>query len=121
MKENPTAVVISNAPTPERGLEDLLNQLCFWEQLDALRQKAARSARMPLEAADVSTAPPPEDISRILLVHDKLDPIVPIDDATETLTNWPAARLVTTQGYGHYRLMKNPDVIRYVTEFLRHE
>jgi pimeloyl-ACP methyl ester carboxylesterase len=89
--------------------------------LDALRQKAARSAKMPLEAADVSTAPPPEDLSRILLVHDELDPIVPIDDAKETLHNWPAARLVTTRGYGHYRLMKNPDLIRYVTEFLRHD
>ncbi len=43
MKENPTAVVISNAPTPEGGLEDLLNQLAFWEQLDAFRQKADKA------------------------------------------------------------------------------
>ena len=89
--------------------------------LNALRQKAARSAKMPLEAADVSTTPPPGDVSRVLLAHDELDPIVPFDDAMETLHNWPSARLITTRGYGHYRLMKNPDLIRYITEYLRHQ
>jgi pimeloyl-ACP methyl ester carboxylesterase len=89
--------------------------------LDALRQKAARSAQMPLEAADVSTDTLPDGVVRVLLAHDELDPIVPVDDAMETLQNWPSARLITTRGYGHYRLMKNPDLIKYVTEFIRHE
>jgi len=40
MKDKPIVVVASNSTTPERGLEDLLDQLSFWEQLDALRQKA---------------------------------------------------------------------------------
>jgi len=82
------------------------------------RQMLERTAGLPLHAADVSGTLPPPNIDEILLIHDREDAIVPFSDALETANNWPDAQLLTTNGYGHYRLMKNPDLIRYVADFL---
>lgn len=82
------------------------------------RQMLERSAGLPLHAADVSGTLPPPTIDDVLLVHDREDAIVPFDDALETAHNWPDVHLLATRGYGHYRLMKNPDLIRYVADFL---
>lgn len=85
------------------------------------RQMLERSAGLPLHAADVSGTLPPPRIDEVLLLHDREDAIVPFSDALETAHNWPEAQLLATSGYGHYRLMKNPDLIRYVADFLAGE
>lgn len=59
----------------------------------------------------------PEGGVRILLVHDRQDRQVSWENSLLMVRHWNNAHLVLTDGYGHYRLMKNPDLIRRVAEF----
>ncbi len=72
---------------------------------------------IPLSQAHISKFYPVLDIGQTLLVHDEMDEIVPFNEAESILNQWPDTRLVATSGYGHYKIMKNPDVVERVVNF----
>jgi len=55
----------------------------------------------------------------LLVVHDRDDREVRWDDGAAIAAAWPGARLVTTQGLGHHRIVSDSAVIRQVLDFLR--
>lgn len=56
---------------------------------------------------------------KALLIHDLLDKEIPYGDAQRILSRWQGARLITTEGFGHRRILQTPDVIRHALSFLR--
>ncbi len=57
-------------------------------------------------------------VSEVLVVHDKFDLSVPFDSAEAIFERYDHASMLVTQGYGHYKLMKHPDVIERVVDFV---
>jgi len=55
-----------------------------------------------------------------LVVHDRGDRQTPWADAARLVESLPDARLVTTDGLGHRRILKDAAVVREVLAFLRH-
>jgi len=53
-----------------------------------------------------------------LVVHDRHDPEVPWTDGAAIAAAWPNAELVTTQGLGHRRILRDPEVVTRITGFL---
>jgi pimeloyl-ACP methyl ester carboxylesterase len=51
-------------------------------------------------------------LGNALLVHDRADKEVPFSNAVEIEANWPGARLMATDGYGHHRILIDPAVVR---------
>jgi pimeloyl-ACP methyl ester carboxylesterase len=47
-----------------------------------------------------------------VLIHDRQDPQVDFADGQELAAAWPGGRLIPTEGLGHDRLLRDPDVIR---------
>lgn len=74
--------------------------------------------KFPISEADTSRAELQEQVREVLIVHDEEDAIVPISEAKAIFAAWPNARLLISKGYGHYRLMKNPDLVRYIANFI---
>ncbi|PHN06917.1 alpha/beta fold hydrolase [Flavilitoribacter nigricans] len=72
----------------------------------------------PLPEASLSSLGLQAQIGEALIVHDTDDQAVSLDAARLVAESWPNARMIITEGYGHYRLMKNPDVIRRVADFI---
>ncbi len=68
--------------------------------------------------ADVSKAAAKNYIGELLVVHDEEDQVVPFASGKRIYDHWDNAALLATKGYGHYRLMKNPDLIRRVVDFI---
>jgi pimeloyl-ACP methyl ester carboxylesterase len=66
---------------------------------------------VPAMAGKVATPP-------LLLVHDRLDTETSWADSAAIAQAWPAARLVTTTGLGHRRLLRDPGVVGEVVGFL---
>jgi pimeloyl-ACP methyl ester carboxylesterase len=56
-----------------------------------------------------------------LIVHDLDDRDVPWEEGERYARYWPGARLVTTQGLGHHRIVDAPQVIEASMAFLRGE
>ena len=53
-----------------------------------------------------------------LVVHDRGDRQTPYADAARLVSSLPDARLVTTEGLGHRRILQAPAVVRQVTAFV---
>ncbi|KAA3627162.1 MAG: alpha/beta hydrolase [Bacteroidetes bacterium] len=58
------------------------------------------------------------NIENLLLIHDMNDKVVPFRAAETNFAAFKNSKLVTTQGLGHYLLIKDPKVIHKVTEFI---
>ncbi len=56
-----------------------------------------------------------------LIVHDADDKIIPIDHGYTLVKRFPQGHLVRTQGLGHKRILKDPDVVQKIVEFLEIE
>jgi pimeloyl-ACP methyl ester carboxylesterase len=53
-----------------------------------------------------------------LIVHDWQDSFMPVANATEIARAWAGSRLRLTTGLGHRRLLRDPDVVADVVEFV---
>jgi pimeloyl-ACP methyl ester carboxylesterase len=83
------------------------------------RRLVEEKAGMPLPEASLSHMGLKAKIGEALIVHDTEDKAVSLEAARLVANAWPQARMLVTEGYGHYRLMKNPDVIRRVADFIQ--
>jgi pimeloyl-ACP methyl ester carboxylesterase len=81
----------------KRGLERRFG--IAWKDFDVLAAAATLSA--PL-----------------LVIHDSDDRDVPLTDGTSIAAAWPGARLVTTNGLGHRRIVHDPAVVERAVAFL---
>jgi pimeloyl-ACP methyl ester carboxylesterase len=52
-----------------------------------------------------------------LIVHDVDDPETSWSRASILAGAWPGARLMTTRGLGHYRVVRDPDVVDQIADF----
>ena len=77
-----------------------------------------KKVQQPLENVSVSDAESAVQINETLIVHDKTDHVVPFAEAEKIVNGWESARLLASNGYGHFRLMKNPDIIQRVVDFV---
>jgi pimeloyl-ACP methyl ester carboxylesterase len=72
----------------------------------------------PIEALDVATAYPSAKVGKLLLVHDRFDTVTSLEAAERVVERWDNAHLLITEGYGHFRLAKNRDVIGRIVDFM---
>ena len=53
-----------------------------------------------------------------LIIHDINDEIIPYQHAVEIQNIWPRARIVTTHGLGHSKILKNKSVVEQIIKFI---
>lgn len=82
------------------------------------RRLVEKKVGKSLSEASLSSLGLSARVGEALIVHDTTDQAVSLEAARLVAEAWPHARMLITEGYGHYRLMKNPDVIRRVSEFV---
>lgn len=56
--------------------------------------------------------------SRLLVVHDREDREVPWEHGSSIAEAWPGARLISTEGLGHKRLVNEPAIVRAAVDFV---
>jgi hypothetical protein len=66
---------------------------------------------VPAVAGQIATPP-------LLLVHDRLDSETGWSDSAAIARVWPVARLVTTSGLGHRRILRDPAVVAEAAGFV---
>ena len=55
----------------------------------------------------------------LLVVHDQDDTDVPWQDGKTYAEAWPGARMMTTNGLGHRRILREPSVLSAVADFFK--
>jgi pimeloyl-ACP methyl ester carboxylesterase len=85
---------------------------------EQLRRRVERRAGVPLAALDLVAlarripTPPP-----LLVIHDRSDRETLATGSLALAEAWTGSELVLTEGFGHRRLMWEPDVIGHVARF----
>lgn len=77
-----------------------------------------RKVNMTMEQIDSPLFKNKMKVDKMLVVHDQTDKIIPFSQAEANYADIEMADLLEVNGFGHYRLMKNPDLINYVTDFI---
>ncbi|MGE5182918.1 MAG: alpha/beta hydrolase [Acidobacteriota bacterium] len=55
----------------------------------------------------------------LLIVHDRADREVPFEHGARLAAAWPTSELIATEGLGHRRILRDPQVLARAVEFLR--
>ena len=76
---------------------------------------------LPIEAANLENAYGKIKVTDALIVHDKADPVVPFSGSRALFEAWDNASMIVTEGLGHYRLIKHPELVGSVTRFMHQE
>ncbi len=71
-----------------------------------------------IDESDVATAGKKVNVEKLLLIHDAQDDVTHIDAAKRVEAAWDNATLLISSGYGHFRIAKNPDIIRRIIGFI---
>lgn len=66
---------------------------------------------VPAMASGIQTPP-------LLVVHDRDDRETSHEDGASIAAAWPNATLHTTSGLGHHRILRDPDVVKEIVEFV---
>jgi len=61
------------------------------------------------------------NVGEVLIIHDTKDAIVPFSEAEKNYQDIKNSNLLEVNNYGHYRMLKNPDLVRAVTDFVLEE
>jgi pimeloyl-ACP methyl ester carboxylesterase len=94
-------------------------RLGFGERIRTrLVARVERRIGTPMSAFDVPAIAHRVATPPLLLVHDRLDAETGWADSAAIARSWPDARLVTTTGLGHRRILRAPAVVAEVTAFV---
>jgi pimeloyl-ACP methyl ester carboxylesterase len=115
-------VVLISAPPPSYDItEGYLNLFHVPDSIKrAFYKEMERLTGRKTEDVNFIEAYNKVKIEKMLMIHDKYDLITPLSTAERIIAYWQNARLLITEGYGHYRVAKNPDVVKYVVDFIRY-
>ncbi len=80
---------------------------------------ATTSSGIPVAEFDARVQAAHVDPVPTLVVHDRGDRQTPYADAERLVGALPDARLVTTEGLGHRRILRDPAVVAEVVDFVR--
>lgn len=83
----------------------------FTLNLEKIVHSSIKELTVPLFAKDLK-------FDNVLIIHDQSDLIVPINSAIEHSKAFKNAQLLTTDGLGHYLMLKNNQVVKRVTDFI---
>ena len=90
------------------------------EEMPAFFGLVEREIGEPIEPLDVTRLA--ARMSRpALIVHDRGDDEIPVDEGLPVAASWPGAKVLVTERYGHRRILLAKEVVREVVGFLKAE
>lgn len=104
----------------------------FSERIDQVAQAVGITEKVKLllidkiekeMAIDVSTANVSQFVKSIpvqeaIIIHDKEDKVIPLQQSQNVARNWPESRLVEITGTGHFRILRDERVIDMINSLL---
>lgn len=112
-------VLIAPSAKLSTGLAALEDTLGFGPRTRTrLLAEMERLDGRPMADYDITGLAQRVELPPTLVVHDRKDKETPYDDAAELATTWPQAELVTTDGLGHQRILRDPAVIAMVVDYV---
>ncbi|GAB5524906.1 MAG: alpha/beta fold hydrolase [Roseivirga sp.] len=108
--------------TPDKfseRIQAVVDQVGVTEKVrDRLTDRLEKETPMPVHALNVSSFVKSVNVERALIIHDKNDRIIPIDQSRNVQKNWPCCQLLEVEGTGHFKVLTDNKVIKSLLDFL---
>lgn len=112
-------VLLAPVADPRRMLGAFADQLGLGPRVRAgLEREVRGTVGLPFEAFDLPAMARTAHLPPTLVVHDRTDPEVAVAHGRDIARAWPGARLLTTEGLGHRRLLRDSTVLADVVGFV---
>lgn len=112
-------VVIIGSPDPLRRYPDLFAETVGLPPKVYAAMKGIYEERLGMALTDTDVSLLAQRIKqRGLVIHDRSDRIVPFSDAESIVASWEGVAHLFTKGYGHRRILTQPEVIERIVAFL---
>ena len=59
------------------------------------------------------------DVNKAIIIHDRYDKVIPIEQSKNVYANWKACKFIEVEKTGHFGILKNDSVINLVIEFFQ--
>lgn len=114
------AVFVAPMERPEPYTHPFASQLGFGERVrTAMIARSARRIGVSWDHFDVPAMAEQMTVPPLLVIHDRTDTETNWSGGAELADAWPGARLMTTDGLGHNRILLDPTVVAETVAFLR--
>ncbi|MEM1137052.1 MAG: alpha/beta hydrolase [Bacteroidota bacterium] len=109
--------------TSPNKLQDIFNDFYRIVRMPAIVQNhfeilIERIVNKPIEHFEMASRLKYARTNEIMLIHDENDTVIPIDFSKRIVALNPRIKFWATQGKGHYKIIKDREVIEQVVEFL---
>lgn len=113
-------LVFLAAPSPVRTIIDEYFEMIKIPNSIRIQFERLIKKFTDVDIADLAIAKAADSVKveKLLLIHDKSDPITSFEVARNIASSWRNSILLATEGYGHFRIAKNPDVIARIVSFI---
>ncbi|MFT7032687.1 MAG: pimeloyl-ACP methyl ester carboxylesterase [Cyclobacteriaceae bacterium] len=81
-------------------------------------QKAETLIERPINEMNIEDVSKQIKYNRLLLIHDKVDKVLPYKNSIAVQEKWENTQLLTIEKIGHYRMLWNEHVINSIVKFL---
>jgi pimeloyl-ACP methyl ester carboxylesterase len=113
----PRAVLLSTPANPEYYAARFAKYLRMPAPVrEGMKRRLA--SRYAVGWEDLRPIGPGESRAEILVFHDRGDCRVPWKEGAAVAAAWPGARLVTTCGLGHHKILRDPGLVSEAVRFL---
>lgn len=83
-----------------------------------LIQRIEQEMNIDVKKVGVSAVVPDIAVGEALILHDLNDKVIPLSQSQNVVKNWPVAKLEVVEGTGHFRILRTPEVLKRVVEFI---
>ena len=100
-------------------LEEIANYLGLpYVVVTRLIEKIETNHDIKVDKVNVQDYAPVSSFQKALLLHDVSDRVLPVERSKEVASNWPIATFEEVHNTGHYRILRTPEVLDRIVNFL---
>ena len=112
-------VLITTPDKFSERIDSVLNQYGIHPKVfSKLRQKLEADNNLKVKDLNVSEFVKKSKIKKALILHDKKDQIIPIQQSLNVHKNWKQSRFEVIENTGHFRILTDPISIQKVVSFI---
>lgn len=84
-----------------------------------LIQRLEDETQLDVQTLNVSRFVQSIQVEQALILHDKNDRVIPIQQSRDVANNWAVCTLEEIEGTGHFRILRTPSVLDRVLDFMQ--
>ena len=112
-------ILLTTPDTFKQRIDDVGKSVGITQKVKSkLIEKLENEIKINVSHANVSSFVKEINVKKSLIIHDKNDKVIPIEQSKNVYKNWKVCSFKEIEGTGHFRILRDSSVIEAVTNFM---